>query len=326
MKSVLITGGAGYIGSQISYDLSTRGYKTYIVDNLSKGYKKFINPKSKFFKINISNKKKIRSIIKKYNIKNIVHCAAFISVEESEKQKKKYYKNNVVGTKKLLEASKGLIDNFIFSSTCAVYDVSKNFYVSEKTKTNPKSYYGKTKLICENLIKNYAKKNKFDYGILRYFNVAGSDSNMRSGCLNNYNALIKNLSTSVIKKNFFINVYGNNYKTKDGTCIRDYIHVSDLSLFHIKLLELMKKKNKSLILNCGYGKGYTVLDVIKCFEKVTKKKFNIIFKKRRPKDISKIIAKTTHFKKQIGRFEFKTLEDIVKSSLKWEKKNCLTKI
>ena len=244
MRTVLITGGAGYIGSKISYDMEKLGFKVVIVDNLCNGHKILINPRAVFFKQNILNKKKIRKIIINFNIKTIIHCAALLDINDSMKKKKTYYLNNVAGTQCLLEAGKGLIDNFIFSSTCAVYGENKNYIVSEKTKLNPKSYYGKTKLEAEKEIIAMSKKENFNYGILRYFNVAGSDELLRTGCINNNNQLFKNLSKNVANKKFSINLFGNNHDTKDGTCIRDYIHVSDLSKFHIETLNYMlRKKN-----------------------------------------------------------------------------------
>ena len=245
MKKVLVTGGAGYIGSKIVSDLIKKKYKAYIIDNLSTGHKKLINKEAIFYEINCGNKSKLDQILKKDEIKSIVHCAASLDIAESEKKPKKYYNNNVINTKKLLDVcAKNKVKNFIFSSTCSVYGET-NKKVTEKTKTIPKSVYGKTKLECEKLIKFYSKKNKFNFGILRYFNVAGSDIKNKLGCFNSNNQLIKNLSHNIAIKNYKISVYGNNYNTKDGTCIRDYIHISDLSKIHLKLLNLISKKNKS---------------------------------------------------------------------------------
>lgn len=321
MKTVLVTGGAGYIGSKICNDLIDRGYNVFVVDNLSTGHKKLINPKVTFYKENIINKKKIKSILLKNNIKSIIHCAASLSVSESMKKKEKYYKNNVLGTLALLEASKKIIDFFIFSSTCAVYQVSKKTYVNEKSKTLPKSYYGKTKLIGEKLIKKFSKKNKFKYAILRYFNVAGSDEKLRCGCINSNDQLFKNLSARVVRKKFHIMVYGNNYNTADGTCIRDYVHVSDISRLHIKAIDYLKN-NKSFILNLGVGRGFSVLQIINAFEKIVKKKFKINFLKKRKGDIESIVSNTNKLKKIFkSNYRFKNLKEIIQSAIKWEKKN-----
>ena len=325
MKSkILITGGAGYIGSKIAYDLTDRGYKVVIVDNLTTGHKKLINPKSKFYKIDILDTEKISKVINYHGIKNIFHMAASLSVEESMFNKEKYYLNNVEGTRSLLLASYKKISNFIFSSTCAVYGQNNNNRIfSEKSLINPISYYGKTKHLSELLIKDFSKNNNINYGILRYFNVAGSDERLRTGCINENGQLIKNLVTSLKKRNLKINIYGNSYNTKDGTCIRDYIHVSDLSKIHIECMNLIEKKKKSFVINCGYGKGYSVLDIIKNFEKVSNKKFKIYFKKKRKGDAIKIVAETSKLFTKLGiNLNYRgNIKKILSSSIDWELKN-----
>ena len=200
VKNILITGGAGYIGSHITEILIKNKKKVFIIDDLSTGYKILINKKAKFYKTNILNNKKIKKIIDQNNIDSIIHLAAVLSVGESEKNPKKYKRINVDGTKKLLEAIKNTkVKNIIFSSTCAVY---KDGFtkVSEKTKTNPTSVYGNTKLKCEELIKIFCKKNRLNYGILRYFNVAGASSSGQIGQINKGDQLFKNLSLEVQKK------------------------------------------------------------------------------------------------------------------------------
>ena len=319
-EKILITGGAGYIGSQISYCLSDLGYETVIVENLSTGNKKLINPNSIFYNLDILNTKKISKIIKSYNIKTIFHMAASLSVEESMRNEKKYYINNVEGTKSLLEGANKNIENFIFSSTCAVYGNSKNSKVKEISRINPNSVYGKTKYLSELLITKYSKKNNFKTAIIRYFNVAGSDPKLRSGCINKNDQLIKNLVSRYKKKKYSIDVYGGDYKTKDGTCVRDYIHVYDLARIHIESMNYLINNKKSLLMNCGYGKGYSVLEVIKTFEKISNKKFSISFKNKREGDVSEIISDNSYFKKKL-KIKYKNkLEDILKSSLNWELK------
>lgn len=209
--------------------------------------------------------------------------------------------------------------NFIFSSTCAVYgNVSGK--IEETKKPHPISIYGKTKLKAENIIKTFSKKFKFNYGILRYFNVAGSDLKNKIGCINNNNQLIKNLSVSIAKKKNFINVYGNNYNTNDGTCVRDYIFIDDLSKCHIKLLKVISKKNKSYVLNCGYGKGYSVLEIINKFELYCKVKIKKFFLPRRKGDVAKIFSNTRKLNKILGIKLKKNnkLKKIITTSVKWE--------
>ena len=324
MKStILITGGAGYIGSKISYDLTDQGYNVVVIDNLSTGNKKLINPKSKFYKIDILDTKKISKIIKDHKIKNIFHMAACLNVEESMTDKKKYYLNNVEGTKSLCIAAGKDVKNIIFSSTCAVYGQTKKKTVSENTKIKPMSYYGQTKYLSEITIKKFSKSNNFNYAILRYFNVAGSDEKLRTGCINDNGQLISNLVSKFKKRKYQINIFGKKYATPDGTCIRDYIHVSDLSKIHIKSMKHLESKKESFLINCGYGKGYSVLDVVKNFELVTNKKFKLVFKEKRRGDIDNIIADTKKlFKKlNIKLLYSQNVRDILSSSLQWGIKN-----
>ena len=321
VKNILITGGAGYIGSHTTEILIKNKKKVFIIDNLSTGFKKLLNKKAKFYKADILNKKYIKKIIVKNNIDSVIHLAAVLSVGESEKKPNKYKRINVEGTKKLLEAIKSTkVKNFIFSSTCAVY---KDGYskVTEKTKLDPTSVYGKTKLKCEKYIKIFCKKNNLNYGILRYFNVAGASTSGKIGQINKGDQLFKNLSRETLKKNPIFKIYGAKYKTKDGTCIRDYIHVSDISEIHYKVLFNINKYKISTILNCGYGKGLSVYDVIKEFKKYANTNLKIIKFPKRSGDMVKIIGDNSKLKKFIKwRPKFGKLNKIVKSCIIWEKK------
>jgi UDP-glucose 4-epimerase len=321
MKKVIVTGGAGYIGSKIVADLIKRNYKVYIIDNLSTGYKFLISKKAIFLKCNIGNKKKINNFIKKNKINSVIHCAASLDVNESEKKPRKYYINNFVNTKKLLEVCvQNNLRNFIFSSTCAVYgNVSGK--VKEKIVPKPISVYGKTKLQCEEIIHSFATKYKFNYGILRYFNVAGSDIKNKIGCINKNNQLIKNISSSIANNINEVSVFGINYRTNDGTCIRDYIHLEDISRIHCKLLKIISNNKTSYLLNCGYGIGYSVLEIINNFEKFLKIKLNRTFLPRRKGDMVEVIASTKKINKILKiKFNSKNkLKKIIVSSVKWEK-------
>ena len=322
IKKILITGGAGYIGSHIAEILISNKKEIFIADNLSTGFKKLINRDAKFFKVNIHNVKKLRKIIIKNNIDSVIHLAASLIVGKGEKYPKLYYKNNVLGTKKVLNAIKGtFVKNFIFSSTAAVYKDGLN-QVSENSKILPKSVYGKTKLKAENLIIKNCKKNKINYVILRYFNVVGSSPSGKIGLINKGDHLFKNFSTEISKKSPIFKIYGTNYPTLDGTCIRDFIHVSDISEIHYKVLEKINKCNKSKILNCGYGKGISVYQVAKEFKKHVKKNLKIIKLPRREGDMASIIA----INKNLHQFikwkpKFNKLSFMVKSCLRWEKLN-----
>ena len=319
-KNILITGGAGYIGSHIVEQLLKKNVNIIILDNLVTGYKRLINKQTKFINGDIKNKSKLIKIINDYKIESIIHLAAYLNVNEAEKNKKKYYKNNIEGTLNLVHACKGSkVKTIIFSSSCSIYGNCKGS-VSEKTKPNPQGYYAYTKFKGEEIIKKYAKKYNYQYGILRYFNVAGASSSGKVGEINtSHGHLIKNIAIQSLKKYPSISIYGNDYKTKDGTCIRDYIHVSDLADIHIETLKYINVKSKSLTLNCGYGKGYSVLDIVKILKKINKKLI-INFEPRRAGDVAQVYAETKKFKK-IFKWQpkFNNINKIVNSAIAWEK-------
>lgn len=320
-ENILVTGGAGYIGSHIVELLIKTKSNIIIIDNLVTGHKKLLNKKAKFIKVDIKNKTLITKIINNYEISSIIHLAGSLNVSEAEKNKKKYYKNNVEGTLNLVKACKNsFVKNIIFSSSCSVYGNVKGS-VNEKMKPNPQSYYALTKYKAEEIIKKFSKKYNYKYGILRYFNVAGASPSGKIGEIEtSHGHLIKNIAIQSLKKKPVINIYGNDYKTKDGTCVRDYIHVSDLATIHIMALKYINKNSKSLILNCGYGKPYSVLDIANIF-KIKKKNTQIRFKKRRPGDIAEVYSNTKKINKILKlKVKYDNLENILDSAYKWEKK------
>jgi UDP-glucose 4-epimerase len=320
-KNILVTGGAGYIGSHIVEQLIKNKEKVIILDNLDTGYERLINKKAKFIKADIKNKSIITKIIKAYNINSIIHLAAYLNVSEAEKNKRKYFTNNITGTKNLLEACENSnIQNIIFSSSCSIYGNVKGS-VTENRKPNPQGYYGYTKFKGEELIKKLSLKYNFKYGILRYFNVAGASNSGKIGEIErSHGHLIKNLAIKSLEMKPKVKIFGNNYKTKDGTCIRDYIHVSDLADIHIKGLNYLNNNKKSFILNCGYGKGYSVQQIIDIFKKI-KKGVEIQYQKRRSGDIAQVYASTKKFKKILKwKPKYNDIKLIIKSAISWEKK------
>ena len=316
--SVLVIGGAGYIGSQISFMLSDNNIEHTVIDNLSTGSKKLINPKASFFKINYGDKKKVIKILKKKKIDCIIHLAASISVPESMKNPVKYYDNNVINLINLLDAvEEAKVKFFLFSSTASVFgDVNK--IVSEKNFKKPNNVYGKTKLLGEDLIKFLAKNSNLNYAILRYFNVVGADARKRTGPILNQGHLFGNILEGMSTKKFSINVYGNDFKTKDGTGVRDYIDVQDIAQIHIDTLKFLKKTKKSYEFNCGNSKGYSVLEVIKNFEAVTKKKFKVIFKEKRPGDVAKVISDNKLIKRKLKIKLQNTIKDSIQNAINWK--------
>jgi len=319
MKNILVTGGAGYIGSHIVEKLvEKKSLKIFIVDNLSTGHKRLINKKAIFLKADINQTQIIKNILLANNIDTIIHLAAKTVVIESEKKPKLYYKINVEGTKSLLNAAKdSSVKNFLFSSTAAVYG-SKIRYVNENSITSPDSIYGRTKLKAESLVKKLFKKN---YIILRYFNVVGASPSKKIGLINRYGQLFKNFALEILKKKPTLSVYGNDYNTFDGSCIRDFIHVTDLADIHLKILSKVDQNNKSVLLNCGYGKGFSVLEVVNQFKKFSKNKVTVKFKPRRKAEIIESVANVSKLKNYLKwKPKFSNLSKIIRNSIDWEKR------
>ena len=320
--NVLLTGGAGYIGSHVALKLIEEGHQVTIVDNLITGSENLIPKQASFLKCNINNKEKITNLLKNNKFDTIMHFAAFIKVEESVKNPSKYFQNNKDNTIKFFETCyENKLTNLIFSSTAAVYGNKKTSKpISEKTDLNPLNPYGKSKLDVENyLLKN---SDRFNYIILRYFNVAGADPELRSGLISNKSShLIKIASEVAIGKRKKITIYGKDYKTFDGTAIHDYIHVSDLADIHINLLNYLKKNKVSNILNCGYGKGYSVKEVIDAANNITNGSIKYEYGKRRLGDSEILISDVDKLKNLINwKPKYNNLNVILKTAIDWEKK------
>ena len=320
MQNILVTGGAGYIGSHIVELLIKRNYKVIIIDNLSSGYKRLINKKARFYNFNNNNLKKVKKIIKVNRINSVIHLAASVSVSDSKKDNKLFNDNNVKGTYNIIKACKGsLVKNLVFSSSAAVYK-SSNKKVTELSIIKPQSIYGITKIKAEKIIIKELKKLKINYAILRFFNVVGASTSQKIGPLKKNDTLFKNISVALFTDKKEIKIYGDNLNTNDGTCVRDYIHVSDLSEIHIKVLNKIKKLGKSVILNCGYGVGISVRQVVDGFIKYSKKKANVIILKKRPSDIVCSIANNNKLKTFIKwKPKYQNLEFMIKSCILWEK-------
>tara|TARA_B110000483_G_scaffold121361_1_gene146490 strand:+ start:312 stop:1298 length:987 start_codon:yes stop_codon:yes gene_type:complete len=321
-SKILVTGGAGYIGSHITEQLVKIKKDVIILDNLKTGYKSLINKKAKFIKGDISNTGLLKKILEQNNISTIIHLAGLIDVIDSEKHKKKYYKNNVLGTLNLIKIiKKSTVKNFIFSSSASVYGNTKKA-AKETMKTKPVSYYALTKLKCEHLIKKYSRMNNFNYAILRYFNVAGASPSGNIGITDKKNnSFFKILAKKALKKNPVITIYGNNHKTKDGTCLRDFIHVSDLASIHLKALDILNKNKKSFLVNCGYGKANSILEIANLFKIHVNKSTIIKFRKARKEDISISYSNTEKMKKILKwKPKFNDINLILRNAINWEKK------
>jgi len=315
---VLISGGAGYIGSTVANYLLDKNYKVTIIDNLSKGYKFLLPKKATFIKTDISNKIKISKLLQKEKFDYLIHLAALSNVEESVFNPKKYLINNFEKSKIFFDTCmKYGLNKIIFSSTAAVYKNSLNGFVSETSKIQPLSPYGKSKFHFESYLK---KQKKINYIVLRYFNVAGCDYRFRSGPIHQ-KSLFKNLVRVLTGGDKILKVHGTKYKTKDGSAVRDFIHVQDLARIHFSAGKYLMKHKKNIVLNCGYGKGTSVLDVIKVAKNNFSKKLNIEFVEKRKGDLPKVVAMNDLIKKKLKwKPKFNDLNLILEHSVKWEKK------
>ena len=307
-KYILITGGAGYIGSNLSLELLKNREKVIILDNFVNSKKKRIMGLKKIFKKNLfiekldlKDQKKLNTIFKKYNVGIVYHLAALRSVPESILNKKSYINNNLKTTRNLLKSmEKFNVTNLIFASSATVYGNNKRYPFTEKQIGKPTCPYGETKIKSEKLIKKYSNKKNFllKSVVLRYFNPIGANTDYRlvDDPKKKEDTLMNNISIS-IKTKKSISIYGNNFKTKDGTCIRDFIHIKDIVTGHIKCSKLLNGNIRYNVINLGSGKLRTVLDLIRIFEKVSRAKLKIFFKQKRQGDVPISIANITKAKK-----------------------------
>ena len=320
---ILLTGGAGYIGSHVAHLLIDRGHSVTIIDSLITGNKKIVPKKAKLFICDIADKKKVLKILKNKKFDLVMHFAGLIRVEESVKKPKKYLNFNYKKAKIFLDMCfKNKIKKYIFSSTASVYGNLNKDKVLENDKKKPQNPYALSKLETEKYIIEQSKKFPIKYMILRYFNVAGADKKLRSGLISKYAThLIKVACEVAIGKKKKLIINGSNYKTKDGTTIRDYIHVSDLAEMHYLCAKELVNKNVSNIFNCGYGKGFSTKTVVKNLNKILGYRIPTEIGKRRPGDIQKIVANSNKFTKYFKwKPKFNDLNFILSTALDWEKK------
>lgn len=332
---ILVTGAAGYIGSHVVKQLlEETSYEIVIIDNISTGFQATINTlksldnsntRIKFYNQDLSDWNKVENIFKENNIKEIIHFAAFSQVAESMKDPLKYYNNNTVNTTNLLKIANSYgVTKFIFSSTAAVYGEvsSDNIPIKESLITTPINPYGSSKLFSESIIKDVASINSnFKYVILRYFNVAGADLDGKIGeCHNPETHLLPLIVKTALGKRESIKIFGDDYNTTDGTCIRDYIHVCDLADAHIQALKYLDS-NESDTFNCGYGYGYSVKEVVETVKKVSNVDFKVEIEKRRVGDPAVLVSENTKIKTKMNwEPKYNDLELICKTALEWEKR------
>ncbi len=317
---VLITGGAGYIGSHVVKALGEKGYEVLTIDNLSKGHEEAVLY-GEVKRIDLSDRESIRDVLRAFKPEAVMHFAAFIEVRESVLYPLKYYKNNTVNSLILLEEMiYAGINRFIFSSTAAVYGNPVSVPISESESIKPINPYGQSKAFVERILEDFSKSYGLRYVSLRYFNAAGAEPEGKIGESHNPETHLIPLVLKTAKGEIeHIKIFGTDYETPDGTCIRDYIHVDDLSKAHILALEYLLSGGKSNVFNCGYGHGYSVREIIDTAKKVTGVDFPVVESERRPGDPAILVADSSKLKKTLGWIpEFDDIEYIIRTAWNWE--------
>lgn len=319
--TVLVSGGAGYIGSHLCWLLADQGEEFVVVDNLSTGREFAIPPQGELIVGDVGDMELIANVIKQHNVDAVVHFAGSIVVPESVSDPLKYYKNNTANSRNLIEACvENGVKHFIFSSTATVYGEPKKNPVTEDFPFAPFNPYGTSKVMTEMMLKDVAFAHDFDYVALRYFNVAGADPKKRTGqSTPNATHLLKIANQVALGQREYLEIFGEDYDTPDGTGVRDYIHVSDLAEAHWSALQYLRSGGEAIALNCGYGKGFSVREVIETLEQVIGRKLPVKTGPRRPGDIGSIIADNTKIKSLLGwEPKYDDLKGIVESALRWE--------
>lgn len=319
--TVLVTGGAGYIGSHMVLALIDAGEDVVVLDDLSTGFKRAVHPKAKLVIGDVADEKLVTSLVKENGVNAVIHFAARIVVPDSVADPLGYYLANTVKTRALLAAVIGAgVKHFVFSSTAAVYGMPEENPVGEDARLAPMSPYGRSKLISEWMLQDTAAAHGLRYVALRYFNVAGADPEGRTGqSTAGATHLIKVACETALGKRNRMSVFGTDYPTDDGTCVRDYIHVSDLVAAHLDALKHLRAGGDNLVLNCGYGRGYSVLEVIDTVKQISGKDFPVEMSPRRPGDPAAIVARADKIRATLGwQPRLNNLSKIVSHALAWE--------
>ena len=319
--TVLVTGGGGYIGSHMVWTLLGKGEKVVVCDNLVTGFEWAIAPEAKFVKCDIGDMDTMKDVINDNNVDSIIHFAGSVVVPESVEDPLKYYRNNTANSRNLIEAAVATgVENFIFSSTAAVYGSPEVMPVVEDMPLAPESPYGTSKLMTEMMLRDVSAAHPLRHGILRYFNVAGADPEGRTGqSTAGATHLIKVACEAALGKRDSLSVFGSDFNTYDGTGVRDYIHVTDLTDAHYGILSELRTGNPGVTVNCGYGQGYSVLDVAKVVKEVSGKEFEVKMIDRRPGDVGEVVAGNARIT-ELLKWEPKhnDLREIVETALNWE--------
>lgn len=320
--TILVTGGAGYIGSHMVLELRDAGESVVVIDNLSTGFRRAVPDDVPLVVGDVGDTDLMVRLLSEWNIEAIIHFAGSIIVPESVSNPLKYYHNNTANSRNLIEAAVQTgVDKFIFSSTAAVYGMPEENPVSETAPLQPMSPYGTSKLMTEFMLADVARAHDFNYVALRYFNVAGADPEGRTGqSTPQATHLIKVACETALGERPYMEVFGTDYPTPDGTCIRDYIHVKDLALAHMHALSHLRARGASEIFNCGYSRGASVLEVVDAVRRVAEADFEVRLSPRRAGDPAAIVASSAKIRDVLGwKPEHDDLNTIVAQAFAWER-------
>jgi len=321
--TVLVTGGAGYIGSHMVRALADAGEGVVVVDNLSTGFSAFLPEGVPLLIGDAGDENLVEGVIAQHQVESIIHFAGSVVVPDSMRDPLGYYRNNTMTTQSLLKAAvRTGVSRFIFSSTAAVYGNPDQVPVPEHAPTRPLSPYGSSKLMTEIMLHDVAFAHGMSYVVLRYFNVAGADPQARMGLATvGATHLLKIAVEAATGQRARIDVFGSDYPTPDGSCIRDFIHVSDLAQAHRAALSYLRGGGASVTLNCGYGRGYSVLETIEAVRRVSGRNFAVQYAPRRPGDIMTMVADTRRIRATLDWTpQYDDLETIARHALAWEEK------
>ncbi|MCZ8133127.1 MAG: UDP-glucose 4-epimerase GalE [Steroidobacteraceae bacterium] len=321
-KGILVTGGAGYIGSHVVRQLGEAGERVVTLDNLSRGFRQAVTH-GELVIGDTGDRALVLDVLRRHEIDTVMHFAAFTIVPESVAEPLKYYANNTCSTRSLLECCvEAGVEHFVFSSTAAVYGMPAGGVAAEDSPTVPINPYGTSKLMSETMLRDVSASTRLRHVVLRYFNVAGSDPQGRIGQSTPQATLLTKVAVEhVVGKRPHVSIFGTDYDTPDGTGVRDYIHVEDLASAHLKALDYLRAGGKSATMNCGYGHGYSVREVLKAVERAAGKPLVIREEPRRAGDPPVLIAKVDRVRQVLGwQPKYDDLDAIVTHALAWERK------
>jgi UDP-glucose 4-epimerase len=320
--TILVTGGAGYIGSHVVLQLRARGERVVVLDDLSRGFRQAVLD-TPLIVGKVGDREKVLEVLRTHGVDTVMHFAAYTIVPESVSEPLKYYGNNTCSTRNLVECCvEAGVRNFVFSSTAAVYGIPTEGFAAETTATAPINPYGTSKLMSEWMLRDTAAASSLRYVALRYFNVAGSDTEGRVGqATPKATLLVKVACEAAVGKRTHVSIFGTDYPTPDGTGIRDYIHVEDLATAHLDALDYLREDGASTVLNVGYGHGYSVRQVLESVERVAGKRLTVREEPRRAGDPPALVARADRIRAELGwQPRLDDLDTIVNTALRWERR------